>query len=451
MIAASSASAASPPGANGRTVAFESHGNVWLMQPDGTSKRKITDVAVGGGQSASDPTWSPDGTKFSWVLRTDLGTEVIHVANADGTGDKEIFGGDLSFQGGPAWSPDSATLVFARSSTWDCCDDIFTIGVDGTGLTQLTYDAARVSSPVWSPDGSTIAWVSERDGNPEVYVVNADGTGETRLTSTDAPESTPAWSPDGSKLAFVSQRDGNEELYRMSPNGGDVVRLTDDPSRDEDPVWAPDASWVAFVSWRNDPTCEFDCNTDIYVVAPDGLVTTRMTDDPAEEFEPTWSPDGARFVFSRQLTPDPVLFEAGSNGEGLVQLTLDGGTAADWRPIPCTQSGTSGPDVLTGTPGDDVLCGFDGNDVLAGGGGNDLLVGGTGSDDLDGSSGADEVYGGPGRDRLRGGPGPDVLYGGPEGDTLLAQDGVEGNDSVFGFKGYDTCSVDLSDRIYSCP
>lgn len=450
LVVTAAPAQASPPGANGERIAFNSRGNVWLMRPDGLSKHRVTDVSVGGGQSASSPAWAPDGTKFSYVVYKDLGTEAVHVLNADGIGDVTVFDGDLSYHGGPVWSPDSTKLVFARSSVWDCCDDIFTVQADGTGLAQLTFDAAPVHSPTWSPDGSQIAWISERDLNPELYVMNADGTGETRLTTTPEVESTPVWSPDGSRIAFVSQRDGNEELYVIDREGAQL-RLTDDPARDEDPRWAPDGSRIAFVTWRNDPSCFFDCNTDIYSVDPHGAVTTPLTTFTTGEFDPAWSPDGTRLVFARALPDHPVLFEMEASGEGLTQLTLNEGLAPDWQPIPCTRTGTAGHDVLIGSSGDDVLCGFGGNDTLVGGRGNDLLVGGNGRDLIDGGDGADRLYGGPGRDRLRGDGGPDILNGGWGADVLGARDGVDGNDVVNGLAGTDVCRADAGDRILECP
>jgi TolB protein len=66
---------------------------------------------------------------------------------------------------------------------------------DGANVTRLTNSPARDHSPAWSPDGRQIAFVSERDGNPEIYVMNADGTEVTRLTKSPAQDLWPAWSP----------------------------------------------------------------------------------------------------------------------------------------------------------------------------------------------------------------------------------------------------------------
>ena len=80
--------------------------------------------------------------------------------------------------------------------------------------------------PAWSPDGTKIAFTSDRDGIPKIYVMNADGTNQTRITDNPASDEAPAWSPDGSKIAFTSDRDGNPEIYVMNADGTDQTRLT---------------------------------------------------------------------------------------------------------------------------------------------------------------------------------------------------------------------------------
>jgi TolB protein len=103
---------------------------------------------------------------------------------------------------------------------------------------------------VWSPDGTQIAFISDRDGDvmaygdvvglvPEVYVMNADGTGQTNLTNNPTADDEPAWSPDGSEIAFRSYRDGNHEIYVMDADGTGQTNLTNDSASDIDHAWLP--------------------------------------------------------------------------------------------------------------------------------------------------------------------------------------------------------------------
>ena len=100
----------------------------------------------------------------------------------------------------------------------------YTLYTDGQSQTRLTDSDGFNTSPSWSPDGSRLAFVSDRDGDFEIYVMDVDGQNQTRLTDSDGFNTSPSWSPDGSRLAFVSDRDGDFEIYVM---GADVESIGD--------------------------------------------------------------------------------------------------------------------------------------------------------------------------------------------------------------------------------
>jgi len=88
-----------------------------------------------------------------------------------------------------------------------------------------------------------IAFTSIRDGNEEIYVMNADGTDQTRLTNNPAGDWNPDWSPDGTRIAFNSNREsGQDEIYVMNPDGSGVTDLTNNPASDGSPTWSPDGT-----------------------------------------------------------------------------------------------------------------------------------------------------------------------------------------------------------------
>jgi Tol biopolymer transport system component len=104
----------------------------------------------------------------------------------------------------------------------------------------------------------------------------------------------------GEHIAFTSDRDGNSEIYVMGRDGGDPVRLTDNPAADSSPSWSPDGGRMAFKSER-------DGNAEIYVMNADGGAVTRLTDNPAMDGSPAFSPDGKRIAFeSSRDDPNPV-------------------------------------------------------------------------------------------------------------------------------------------------
>src|SRR5213593_2134141 len=99
--------------------------------------------------------------------------------------------------------------------------------------TKLTNDFSADYMSVWSPDDQRIAFVSERDGSPQVYVMNADGSNPTRLTQGGAVDQLPTWSPDGTRIAFQTNRDGNNEVYVIDVVGSNTANLTQSPASDE--------------------------------------------------------------------------------------------------------------------------------------------------------------------------------------------------------------------------
>jgi TolB protein len=181
------------------------------------------------------------------------------------------------------------------------------MAADGTGAVNLTKNPASDNNPAWSPDGSKIAFQSDRDGNFEVYVMNADGSDQVNLTKgrpgpewesgafaegrqgltwNPATDREPAWSPDGTRIAFSSNREGNFDIYVMNADGSDQTVLAQSPSDDREPSWSPDGEWIAFSSNRDE-------NFGIYIVRPDGSGLAKVTKNPADDRSPVWLPAGA--------------------------------------------------------------------------------------------------------------------------------------------------------------
>jgi TolB protein len=167
------------------------------------------------------------------------------------------------------------------------------MNVDGSGVIRLTDDPANDMFPAWSPDGQQIAFASGRDGNWEIYVMDADGGGVQNLTNNPAEDFSPSWSPDGTRIAFGSDRDNNWEIYIMAVGGSGLSRMTNNSAEDDRPTWSPDGARLAFASTRDDPDpahCGTNCNYEIYVMNADGSDVVRLTNSPAVDWEPAWSP-----------------------------------------------------------------------------------------------------------------------------------------------------------------
>ena len=152
-----------------------------------------------------------------------------------------------------------------------------------------------------------IAFVSQRDGNPEIYVMDADGGNQRNLTNQPDRDWDPSWSPHGRRIAFVSDRDGHfradmpdtpsYEIYVMDNDGGNQRNLTNNPHDDRGPVWSPDGKRIVFTS-RRERNQDGHFNLELYVMDNDGGNQQNLTNNPGEDRFPSWSPDGKRIVFS---------------------------------------------------------------------------------------------------------------------------------------------------------
>ncbi|HEY5640583.1 MAG TPA: hypothetical protein VIW01_11090, partial [Dehalococcoidia bacterium] len=163
--------------------------------------------------------------------------------------------GVLPWDAAPAWSPDGSQIAFYADRVFNLPNrddnvDIYVTGADGTDLRRLTSDPAPDAFPVWSPDGSRIAYYSEanEEGDGEVYVMDADGSNKRRLTSTKGIDLPYEWWPDGSRLLFGTNRRGNFDIYEMDADGANQDRLTTSSKDDFSPTRSADGARIVYQS-----------------------------------------------------------------------------------------------------------------------------------------------------------------------------------------------------------
>lgn len=199
--------------------------------------------------------------------------------------------------------------------------EIYTSEVAGGEMVNLTNHERYDSGPVWSPDGTKIAFITDRNGNYEIYTMDPEGGHLTRLTTSPESVSSLTWSPDGEQIVYSSIRDGNWEIISADARGGGLgINLTEDLDFDFDPVWSPDGSKIAFYqsnTWPFSP----DTDAEIYVMDADGGHPQNLSQDPATDELPTWSPDGTRVVFRSNRDGRVALYMVNIDGSGLRRLT----------------------------------------------------------------------------------------------------------------------------------
>jgi Tol biopolymer transport system component len=322
-------------------IAFDTADGIVVERANGTDRHVIVKP---DGQSIS-PTWSRDGLRLAYWHRPDkAGSWDLLVVNPDGSGSSTIAEGmtlrereqDLDQPSNIAWSPDSRQIAFAGDVEGGQGIFVATLGLAAARL--VTDPALKAIDPAWSPDGSVIAFQSQQ--TETLHVVAPNGSGEHQLASLPHTFLWPDWSPDGSRIttmAFVPNpndpQTGQTDIFTVSANGANVTNISRDPADDFSPSWSPDGARLA---WDRVPA-DKSARAFIVVTRLDSpnVVEIRIDADLAP---PVWSPDGTR-IFS---------YVQGSNGtfhelvvidpEGVapvVRLPADGNVGnGNWQRLP---------------------------------------------------------------------------------------------------------------------
>jgi Tol biopolymer transport system component len=302
------------PGRNGRIAYVESARGranagwgltIVTVHPDGTGRRALTKPTRTSGDF--DPAWSPDGRRIAYVHSTgstvgpgQVGTE-IWVMDADGSGKRRLTW-NVSFDGGPTWSPDGRRIMFVRGSLYTNGSglphsDLWIMNANGSGQRRLTRTRELELEPSWSPRGDRIAFLVA----PPVRVCTASNActlGRDRDLWTSAPDGTrratggiggdllpsgPAWSPDGQRLA-AGTRLG---IVSISVDGKDARVV----GGGDEPAWSPDGT--ALVVSDQFGATNF---LGLTLLATGGR-TTPITHNPAptaelliDQHQPDWQP-----------------------------------------------------------------------------------------------------------------------------------------------------------------
>lgn len=287
-------------------IAYEADADVYTIGADGTDRRRLTAAEEASGQ----PAWSPNGGSIAFVRELGRGGRLededdddsptqIWTMRPDGADQRPYVPAAPPnyFDHSPSWSPNGEQIVFGRigETRKGIVTRLIVTGPGGAGSRILVTETSRgtvyISSPRWSPDGSTILYSrlsGDFDGGEpprrELYAVAVAG-GRSRRIAKNA--SAGIWSPDGSRIAFTGGRGEQDELYVMNADGHSRIRLTTNKGDDGDPAWSGDGHWIAFSSDRNYPD---GGRPELYSIRPDGTCLTWLTNGTARSTAPDWEP-----------------------------------------------------------------------------------------------------------------------------------------------------------------
>ncbi len=276
----------------------------------------------------------------------------------------------LQFVGDPQVSPDGRQVAFVVTTVDEATDEyrsrIWLVASDGGQPRPLTSGLKADTAPRWSPDGTQIAFLSTRDGAPQLYLLALAGGEARQLTTRKAGAGEPAWSPDGTQIAFAAKvtTDEPEEdktkkktaeplklerlLFKFDGRGfvagtaalearrhlfllavptaedtspAEPTQLTDGDWHDDQPIWSPDGSQIAFTSYREDDA-DRHYRADIWTVqVSDKTKLRKLTGSDCMASGPAWSPDGQAIAYFATVDadrpfPTPRLWTVAADGSG---------------------------------------------------------------------------------------------------------------------------------------
>ena len=282
---------------DGTKIAFTSQdpsgiNNIFVIDIDGSNMNQVTFEDFLGIKAV----WSPDGTKITYRIR-----DGIIIVNSDGSDRTRITSGTSSYK--LDFSPDGSKIVYVSSYFIDnkqpVFSDIYIVNSDGTNNT-LIASGFQNNDPKFSPDGTIIVYSS--GGGPEgsgIYTMNVDGTNKTRLTFDQSilqVKGNP-FSPDGSKIVFISARSGNFDIYSMNSDGTDQTRLTQtgiiseshDGISNHNPQWSPDGEYIYYIEHVKEST--WTINVTLKRMRTDGSLPVTIASDAnfiSVSFSPIW-------------------------------------------------------------------------------------------------------------------------------------------------------------------
>jgi len=304
--------------------------DIWLMDIDGSHLVNITHNALPGATNW-DPAPSPDDSKVLYMgPKTGGGNYDIWVSDADGTHPRNLtngLGGDFA-----SWSDDGTKIVYGSYPSNDPNnEEIYWMNADGSNKTRVTNNPARDSYPAFSPDGQTIAFMTDRDGDREIYSCDLNGGNLKNLTQRhDSTDQVPYYSPDGKRISFISYRDGNGEIYVMNADGSNQTRITNDPAQDVYPGWGDYPELVRSIAFdANAPkqtvSVQFALDVNASLTKDDLKLTNTTTGQPvsASLMQMNYDPTSELATFTFAGSPNGAL------PDGNYTATLAAGSVAD--------------------------------------------------------------------------------------------------------------------------
>ena len=288
---------------------------IFAMSLDGSSVRRLTTNPT---ENDGDPSVSPDGKTVVFARYSSFEVSDLYSVSVSGGELRRITSLQAAIFS-PVWAPDGRSIIFAADLKGaESNNNLYSVPAIGGAPEALPFVGFEATYPSISRNGDRLVLLRIRPYNVSIWRLSLNRVGDsTKLIASTRWDGNPAYSPDGTSIAFTSNRDGFVAIWKSKADGGDSVRLASVQSQGGGPTWSPDGSRIAF---SNRPG-----RSRIDVVGADGGAVETLDAGSFDDMNPAWSADGKSIYFACNRSGRFEIWKKNLRSGELVQITHNSG------------------------------------------------------------------------------------------------------------------------------